>query len=97
MRVSCQVIALLTGSPLSAYQSTVVSRWLAIPRATRSAAVRFAPSSDSLTTVSTLAQISLGSCSTQPGRGYWWRCSFWATETIRAASSKIRQREEAVP
>ena len=95
--MSAQLIAFCTGTPVARSQTTVVSRWLAMPSATRSATVSCALPSASWTTSSTLPQISTGSCSTQPGRGKIWRCSFWPTDTIRARSSKIMQRDEAVP
>ena len=41
--------------------------------------------------------ISCGSCSTQPGRGKCWRCSCWATDTIRARSSNTKHLDDAVP
>ncbi len=39
VRVSCQTIALPTGSPVARSHTTVVSRWLVIPTAARSPAV----------------------------------------------------------
>ena len=68
VRVSCQLIALCTGAPVARSHSTVVSRWLVMPSATRSRRRerrrRRAPAA---TTCWTLRQISIGSCSTQPG------------------------------
>ena len=45
----------------------------------------------------TFSQISTASCSTQPGLGKIWWCSFWPTETIRPRTSNSRQRDDAVP
>ncbi len=97
VRVSCQLIALCAGSPVSRSHSSVVSRWLAIPIAITSRKDSCALSSASVTTVTTLAQISRGLCSTQPGRGKMCSCSFWLTETMRPTRSNTMQREDAVP
>jgi hypothetical protein len=69
VRVSCQVIARASGTPVCRFQITVVSRWLAMPRPTRSSGVRPALFSAAGTTRVTLRQISSASCSTRPGRG----------------------------
>ena len=49
------------------------------------------------TTSWTLVQISVASCSTQPGFGKICSCSFWSTETMRPSRSKTMQRVEVVP
>ena len=49
------------------------------------------------TTSWTLVQISVASCSTQPGFGKICSCSFWSTETMRPSWSKTMQRLEVVP
>ncbi len=49
------------------------------------------------TTACTLDQISVASCSTQPGFGKIWRCSRWSTATIAPCWSKTMQRLEVVP
>ena len=67
VRRSCQTIAGCTGRPLPRSQTTVVSRWFVIPIASRSPAATPAAASASAAVCSTLAQISSGSCSTQPG------------------------------
>ena len=95
--MSPQLIAFWTGAPVARSHTTVVSRWFAIPSATRSPGASCALASASRTTSSTLRQISHGSCSTHPGRGKIWWCSFWPTDTIRACWSNTRQRDEAVP
>jgi hypothetical protein len=46
---------------------------------------------------STLRQISTASCSTQPGRGWYWRCSRWETATSRAFWSNTMHRVDVVP
>ncbi len=97
VRVSCQLIALWTGAPLLRSQITVVSRWLAIPSAHRSAGERSALASATRTTESTFRRISSGSCSTQPGRGKCWRCSCCAIDTIRARLSNTKHLDDAVP
>ena len=67
--VSCQTMALARGVPVDRSQTTVVSRWLVIPTATRSRAATPACDRARVTTLSTEARITAGSCSTQPGRG----------------------------
>src|SRR3954453_4966707 len=90
-------MALYTGRPVARSHTTVVSRWFVMPSARRSAACNCAFESASCTTETTLRQISSASCSTQPGRGKIWRCSFCPTDTTRPSASKIRHRDEAVP
>ena len=66
VRRSCQTIALCTGKPESRSHSSVVSRWFVIESAdgcSPAVAIAWAAA------VSTVCQISAGSCSTQPGRG----------------------------
>ena len=69
MRVSCQTIAFITGSPVLRSQTTVVSRWLVMPSAAMSPSLAPAFSTASSMTFCDFAQISFGSCSTQPGLG----------------------------
>jgi hypothetical protein len=69
VRVSCQTIAFITGSPVLRSHTTVVSRWLVIPSPEMSSAVAPADSSASSITSWVRAQISFGSCSTHPGFG----------------------------
>ncbi|CAM5238812.1 hypothetical protein STENM327S_01773 [Streptomyces tendae] len=97
MRVSCQTMALWTGSPVFLSQTRVVSRWLVMPMALMSSRVMPAFSTAPATTSWTLVQISVASCSTQPGFGKICSCSFWSTETMRPSRSKTMQREEVVP
>ena len=67
--VSCQTIALCTGSPVFRSQTRVVSRWLVMPTAARSEAERLALLRAPWMTSWLRSQISLASCSTQPGFG----------------------------
>jgi hypothetical protein len=67
VRRSCQTIAWWIGAPLARRHSSVVSRWLVMPSAAMSAAFRAALASASRATASCVSQISLASCSTQPG------------------------------
>src|SRR5262249_10122441 len=69
VRRSCHTIALFIGRPLARSHRTVVSRWLVMPTA---AIGPSAPAIASRQVDTTLCQISSGSCSTQPGRGYNW-------------------------
>jgi hypothetical protein len=48
-------------------------------------------------TVCVLRQISIASCSTQPGRGKICSCSRCASATMRVDSSKMMQRVLLVP
>ena len=90
VRRSCQTIAGCTGRLAPRSQTTVVSRWFVIPIASRSPAATPAAASASAAVCSTLAQISSGSCSTQPGRGK--RCSARGT---RARAPQLRVDDEA--
>ena len=69
VRRSCQTIAGAIGSSVRRFHSTSVSRWLVMPIAATSRALAPAALSASRALCWTAAQISLGSCSTQPGRG----------------------------
>ena len=69
VRVSCHTIAFITGSPVLRSHTTVVSRWLVIPSPAMSSALAPAASSASFMTSWQRCQISIGSCSTQPGFG----------------------------
>jgi hypothetical protein len=93
----CQTIARWIGSPLARSHTTVVSRWLVMPIATTSAAVAFALASTPRAARSWLSQISLGSCSTQPGFGKCWGNSCWSEATTAPSRSKRIARDEVVP
>ncbi len=69
VRVSCQTIAFITGSPVFLSHTTVVSRWLVMPRPEMSSALAPADSSASSITSCVRDQTSFGSCSTHPGLG----------------------------
>jgi hypothetical protein len=75
VRVSCQTIALYTGLPVAFSQTTAVSRWFVIPIAVRSDAATPPLSIAPRITAWVRAQISIGSCSTQPGLGQICSCS----------------------
>src|SRR2546422_6118181 len=68
-----------------------------MPIAAMSRAVRPAWRIASAATLHCVAQISSGSCSTQPGRGKIWRNSFCAAEIIEPARSNKMARELVVP
>ena len=75
----------------------VVSRWLAMPMAAMSAADAPMAFMAESATPSWVVQISLASCSTQPGLGKYWVNSFWATLHMRPCLSNRMQRLEVVP
>ena len=94
---SCQTMALWTGTPVSASQTIVVSLWLVIPIAAMSSFPNLRAETASCATPIWLDQISIGSCSTQPGLGKCWVNSFWATDTALPARSKTIALELVVP
>ena len=70
VRRSCQTMALWIGLPVALSQTTTVSRWLVMPMAAMSAALSLAAFSASRQVADhAVAQISSGSCSTQPDAG----------------------------
>ena len=69
VRRSCHTMALWTGRPVARSQRTIVSRWLAMPIAARSAAARPACSRASRAASRVVVQIASASCSTKPGCG----------------------------
>jgi hypothetical protein len=97
VRVSCQTIAGATGIPVRRSHTTVVSRWLAMPIAAIWLASIPPRERARGTTFSTFRQISMASCSTQPGRGKCWACSRWSTETSCPRWSKTMHRVDVVP
>ncbi len=68
-RRSCQTMAWCTGRPVARSHTSVVSRWLVMPMARMSVGFSFALASTSRAVASWPCQISIGSCSTQPGCG----------------------------
>ena len=79
--VSCHTIAFPYGRPVCRFHTTVVSRWLVRPSAARSVTCRSARFSTVATTAQVRSQISMGLCSTQPGRGSTCVCSSWCLAT----------------
>ena len=69
VRRSCQTMALAIGAPVARSHSTVVSRWLVMPMPATSWAGIPACRSADCAQASCVDQISLASCSTQPGCG----------------------------
>ena len=69
MRVSCQTSALWIGLPVVLSHTTAVSRWFVIPTPATSSALAPAEDMASSMTSWVRAQISVTSCSTQPGLG----------------------------
>ena len=90
-------MALYTGSPVAPSHTTVVSRWLVMPMAAISPARASTFCMASIVTPIWVDQISMGSCSTQPGWGYSWGNSFWATLQMFPCRSKRMHRELVVP
>src|SRR5690242_8199113 len=68
-RISCHTSALVTGSPVFLFHTTVVSRWFVIPTAAKSDGRIFPCANASAMTSPVRRQISCGSCSTHPGLG----------------------------
>ena len=97
VRRSCQTMALAIGWPVRRSHSTVVSRWLVMPMAAMSLALSWALNSASSATACCVAQISLASCSTQPGCGKICRNSRCAMATMRPLAWKTMARELEVP
>ena len=98
VRVSCQTMALWYGLPVFLSQTTVVSRWLVTPTAAMSAAVAPRFLQAPLITSWVRAQISSGSCSTQPGLGIdLLVLQSGAMPTDSPAWLKIMQRVLVVP
>lgn len=81
VRVSCHTMALQYGRPVRGSQTTVVSRWLVIPMASRSVPLRPPVRRAFCITELVRSQISTGSCSTQPDRGRICSCSNWCLAT----------------
>ena len=97
VRVSCQTIALYTGSPVFLSHTTAVSRWFVMPTAAMSCRVRSALPRAFPITSRVLRQISIGSCSTQPAFGKICSCSSCPDATIDPFLSKMIERVLVVP
>ena len=90
-------MALAIGSPDLRSHITTVSRWFVIPTAWTCAGATPARPSASAATPTCDAQISCGSCSTQPGFGKCWVNSFCAIAFGRPSRSNRIARELVVP
>ena len=90
-------MALQTGLPVAASQTTVVSRWLVMPMAAISSGWAPSEATASIITPDSVAQISIGSCSTQPGCGKCCVNSFWLTDRALPSWSKTMARLLLVP
>ena len=90
-------MAWYTGSPVVLSQTMVVSRWLVMPMAAMSLAAAPIWFMADRATPSWVVQISLASCSTQPGFGKYWVNSFCATLHISPFSLNRIHRLEVVP
>ena len=97
VRRSCQTIAGATGWPVARSHSTTVSRWLVMPTAARSRGAASARASTSAMVTACDTQISLASCSTQPGCGKNWVNSRCALATMLPSRSNRIERELVVP
>jgi len=95
--VSCHTIAWPYGRPVRRFHTTVVSRWLVRPSAARSLACSLLAVSTVLMTAQVRSQISMGLCSTQPGRGRIWVCSSWWRASSAPEWSKIMNLVLVVP
>ncbi|MNP83098.1 hypothetical protein D3C76_1819400 [compost metagenome] len=69
LRRHCQTMALWIGLPDCRSHTTVVSRWLVMPMAATSSKPMLAWARASTRVALWVAQISMGSCSTQPACG----------------------------
>ena len=85
VRRSCQTMALASGTPVARSHSSVVSRWLVMPTAAMSRPAMRAFAITACSTPDCDAQISIGSCSTQPGLGKIWPNSACALATTAPA------------
>ncbi len=97
VRRSCQTMAFWSGAPVARSQTSVVSRWLVMPMAAIPAAPSGVFEIASRQVSSVEAQISAGSCSTQPDCGKICGNSFWAIAAMPRASSKRIARLDVVP
>ncbi len=69
VRRHCHTMAFITGSPVSRFHTTVVSRWFVMPMLSMSFAPRLCATRSSVSAPSCDDRMSRGSCSTQPGWG----------------------------
>ena len=97
VRLHCHTMAFAAGRPVALSQRIVVSRWFVMPMAAMSPADAPARAMASWAVASCVPQISMGSCSTQPGRGYSWVNSLLAIRTLPPSRSKRIALELVVP
>src|SRR5699024_724339 len=97
VRVSCQTIALWTGSPVALSHTTAVSRWLVMPTAASRWRLMSAFTSALPTTARVVFPISFAAGWPQAECGKIWSCSFCPRATIWPAWSKMIARVEVVP
>ena len=97
VRRSCQTMARWIAWPVARSHTTVVSRWLVMPMAAMSFAVRPAFFSASRQVAMVEVQMSSGSCSTQPEAGKCCGNSCWAVAAMEMSCRNTIAREEVVP
>ena len=97
VRRSCQTMALPTGSPVSAFQTSVVSRWLVMPMPSMRCGGTPLLATASRPAAIVASQSACGSCSTQPSRGKSWSRGRAAAATTLPPSAKTTARELDVP
>ena len=90
-------MALWIALPVARSQTIVVSRWLVMPMAAMSEAVSRAFLRAVFIDHRQVAQISSGTCSTQPDAGKCWVNSILPMPTICCRSLKTMARLEVVP
>ena len=97
VRRSCQTMARCTAWPVARSHTTVVSRWLVMPMAAMSLAVRPAFASASRQAIIVEVQMSSGSCSTQPEAGKCCGNSCCAVAAMEMSPRNTMAREDVVP
>ncbi len=97
VRRSCQTMARCTAWPVARSHTTVVSRWLVMPIAAMSLGVTPAFFSASRQVAIVEAQMSSGSCSTQPDAGKCCGNSACAVAAIEVSLRNTMAREDVVP
>ena len=97
VRRHCQTMALQTGRPLARSHRIAVSRWLVMPIPAISSGETPHRATHSVMEAYWLAYISIGSCSTQPGWGYFCAMGCCAMLTTRSSQSNRMLRALVVP
>ena len=90
-------MALYTGWPVRRSHRIVVSRWLVMPMPAMALGSMWAASTASDSARDVVAQISMGSCSTQPGWGKICRKGYCALATISPRLLNRMARDVVVP